>query len=73
MSYSVQRNAGTVIATVQTTSAAELIRATLGAHGIEVTVAPRAYGHPSVDFVEGLDVSVPPEVEAQARALLTDV
>ena len=64
------RPSSVVVATAQTQAAAELIRATLAAHGFEATITPSFPAYPAIDFVQGLLVSVDPEVERAARDLL---
>lgn len=58
-----------VVATTQTMADAEVIKATLAAYGYDCWIGPRS-PYPSIDFVEGLAVSVVAANEAAVRALL---
>jgi hypothetical protein len=58
-----------VVVSAPSASRAEFIQMTLAAHGITASVAvPSVY--PSVDFVEGVGVSVRIEDELRARGVL---
>ncbi len=58
-----------VVVTAPSAARAELIQMTLAAHGISATMSvPSVY--PSVDFVEGVGVSVRIEDELRAREVL---
>jgi hypothetical protein len=67
-----QEQQSVVVATAPTASEAEFVQMTLIAHGIEAVVSPRDLAHPSLDFVQGVRVSVRPEDVEAARALLGD-
>jgi hypothetical protein len=60
-----------VVATASTAAAAELAQMTLAAHGIDAVIAARDPAHPSIDFAQGIAVSVRPDDEEDARALLS--
>lgn len=59
-----------VVATRSTSASAEFVQMTLAAHGVSAVMAARDLAHPSIDFVQGIDVSVRPQDEELARALL---
>jgi hypothetical protein len=59
-----------VIASVVSAARAEFLQVTLAAHGITSSYAPFSM-YPSVDFVEGVGVSVRIEDELRARQILS--
>ena len=59
----------TVVANAPFSSRAEFLQMTLAAHGIMATTAPCNI-YPSVDFVEGVGVSVRVEDALRARQIL---
>ncbi|MFY9587683.1 MAG: hypothetical protein WAT66_09530 [Actinomycetota bacterium] len=67
--YRHEQGSSAVVATTQTMADAEVIKATLAAYGYDCWIGPRA-PYPSIDFVEGLAVSVVAANEAAVRALL---
>ena len=58
-----------VVASVPTTSQADFLRISLAVHGIEAMVSPASV-YPSVDFVEGLRITVRASDEDDAREIL---
>jgi hypothetical protein len=69
MSYRYEQDKSVVVATRQTMGDAEVIKATLAAYGFDCWIGPRS-PYPSIDFVEGLAISVVSANEAAVRALL---
>jgi hypothetical protein len=61
----------TVVAKAATSSDADFVKVTLAAHGFQAAVSARSVVFPSVDFVEGFDVSVRSEDAEAARGILT--
>ena len=59
-----------MVATAETQSEAELLKMTLAAHGFQAVVSPAFSDYPSVDFVEGVNVSVLAADEQAVRELL---
>jgi hypothetical protein len=68
--YRHEQGKSVVVATTQTMAQAEVIKATLAAYGYDCWIGPRS-PYPSVDFVEGLAVSVVSANEAAVRAILS--
>jgi hypothetical protein len=58
-----------VVASVPTTSEADFLRISLAVRGIEAMVSPASV-YPSVDFVEGLRITVRASDEDAAREIL---
>jgi hypothetical protein len=58
-----------VVASVPTSSEADLLRISLAVNGIEAMVTPASV-YPSVDFVEGLRITVRASDEDAAREIL---
>ena len=58
-----------VVAVSRTRARAEFLQMTLAAHGLAASYAPCSM-IPSVDFVQGMGVSVRTEDEAKARSIL---
>jgi len=58
-----------VVATVPTTSDADFLRISLAVRGIEAMVSPASV-YPSIDFVEGLRITVRASDEDGAREIL---
>lgn len=69
----VQREQRQDIAVTSSAAAADLVAATLNAHGIAASTVAYAHPYPSVDWVEGYRVSVAAADEAAARELLDDL
>jgi hypothetical protein len=67
--YRYEQQKSVVVAATQTMADAEVIKATLAAYGYDCWIGPRS-PYPSIDFVEGLAVSVVAANEAAVRALL---
>lgn len=67
--YRHEQGKSVVVATTQTMAQAEVIKATLAAYGYDCWIGPRS-PDPSIDFVDGLAVSVVAANEAAVRALL---
>ena len=67
--YRYEQSRSVVVAATQTMADAEVIKATLAAYGYDCWIGPRS-PYPSIDFVEGLAVSVVAANEAAVRALL---
>ena len=59
-----------VVAVARTPAEADLLRVTLAAHGFQATVAASFAAYPSVDFVEGIGISIRSEDEQAVRELL---
>ena len=70
--YRFEQKKSVVVATTQTMADAEVIKATLAAYGFDCWIGPRS-PYPSVDFVEGLAISVVGPNEAAVRALLAKI
>jgi hypothetical protein len=58
-----------VVASVPTSSEADFLRISLAVRGIEAMVSPASV-YPSVDFVQGLRITVRASDEADAREIL---
>ena len=58
-----------MVATVPTSSEADFLRISLAVRGIEAMVSPASV-YPSVDFVEGLRITVRASDEGDAREIL---
>lgn len=58
-----------VVAVVRTQVSADFVAATLATHGV-TAFAVECFGYPSVDFVQGIRVSVTAEQAGAARAVL---
>ncbi len=58
-----------MVASVPTTSEADFLRISLAVRGIEAMVSPASV-YPSVDFVEGLRITVRASDEDDAREIL---
>lgn len=61
---------GVVVARAPTSSEAEFVKVTLAIHGFQGAVSAASVVFPSVDFVEGFQVSVRPEDADAARQVL---
>jgi hypothetical protein len=68
--YERQQERRVVVAEVRTAQDADLIRLTLAINGIDAAVSPSSV-FPSVDFVQGLRVSVRASDEEAARAIVS--
>jgi len=68
-----QQDRSVVVASASTHAAAELIKVTLVAHGFEASVAPSFSPYPSIDFVQGVRVSVLASDEEAVRELMTSL
>lgn len=66
----VQHDQGHPVAAVGTAAAAQLLVATLQVHDVVATTVPTSV-YPSLDFVDGLAVSVAADDVERARELLT--
>ncbi|TML81981.1 MAG: hypothetical protein E6G04_00105 [Actinobacteria bacterium] len=65
--YRRQEDGSVVVATFASFASADLIRTTLAANGFRAVVRARSVVYPSIDAVEGADVSV---AESDADAVL---
>jgi len=65
--YRRQEDGSVVVATFASFASAELIRTTLAANGFRSVVRARSVVYPSIDAVEGADISV---AESDAEAVL---
>ncbi len=67
--YRHEQGKSVVVASTQTMAQAEVIKATLAAYGFDCWIGPRS-PYPSIDFVEGMAISVVSANEAAILALL---
>lgn len=66
-----QQGQQVAVAVCSSAAAAEFVATTLAVHGVQASTQFYAQVYPSIAWVEGYRVAVPPEAEAEARGILT--